>query len=66
LILDGKKVTIDEYQFDIQIMKGSEAVRHYVIKNNGTELLVKQTGNKFVMSISFVDGGIIRFYATRT
>lgn len=46
-------------------MKGSEAVRHYVIKNNGTELLVKQTGNKFVMSISFVDGGIIRFYATR-
>ena len=65
LIIDGKKFSIDEDQFDIQIMRGTESVRHYVIKNNGTELFVKKTGNKFIISISFVDGGIIRLYATR-
>ena len=65
LILDGKKLQIDQTQFDLQLIKGTPSSRHYVIEDDGTELIVKETENKFIISKSFVDGGIVRFYASR-
>jgi hypothetical protein len=65
LITGGTTLKIDQNQFELQIIKGNERSRHYVIKDNGTELMVRQDENMYTFSQSLVDGGLIRYYASR-
>jgi hypothetical protein len=65
LITGGTTLKIDQHQFDLQIIRGNTNSRHYVIKDNGTELMVRQDGNMYTFSQSLVDGGLIRYYASR-
>jgi hypothetical protein len=65
LITSGKTLKIDQEHFELQIIKGNERSRHYLIKDNGTELMVRQDGGNFTFSQTLVDGGLIRYYASR-
>ena len=65
LITSGTTLKIDQEHFELQIIKGNESSRHYLIKDNGTELMVRQDGGNFTFSQSLVDGGLIRYYASR-
>ena len=65
LITGGTTMKIDQNQFDLQIIKGNEHSRYYVIKDNGTELMVREVGNMYTFSQSLVHGGLIRYYASR-
>lgn len=65
LVMDGSTLAIDGVQYELQIIKGSESSRHYVIKNFGTELLIRESNNLFTFSISTTDGGLVRIYTSR-
>lgn len=65
LISGGTTLKIDQHQFDLKIIRGNTNSRHYVIKDNGTELMVRQDGNMYTFSQSLVDGGLIKYYASR-
>jgi hypothetical protein len=65
LISEGKRINLDQDQFDLKVMKGNSSVRHYIVENDGTELIVREAGNNFTISKSFTDGGLIRYYASR-
>lgn len=65
MIIDGKKFYIDQKQFEIQIIKGTSSTRHYVVLDDGTEVIVKEFGSKIIISKSFIDGGLLRFYTSR-
>lgn len=65
LITTGSTLKIDQHHFDLQIIRGNESSRHYLIKDNGTELMVRQDLGNFTFSQSLIDGGLIKYYASR-
>jgi len=64
IIVDGNRLYLGENEiFKLKIIRGNHSTRHYVVEDNGTELIVKQDGTRYTFLISFTDGGIIRFYS---
>lgn len=64
VIVDGNRLYLGENEiFKLKVIRGNASTRHYVIEDNGCELIVKQDGDKYSFLISFPDGGIVRFHS---
>lgn len=64
VIVDGKRLYLGENEiFKLKIIRGNNSTRHYVIEDNGCELIVKQDADKYTFLLSFPDGGIARFHS---
>ena len=62
ILVDGIKFYLGDNVFTLKIIRGTKSSRHYVIEDNGCELIVKQNGTSYSCLVSFTDGGIVRFH----
>jgi hypothetical protein len=66
IIVDGQKLYLgNDNIFTLKIIRGTIKSRHYIITNNGSEVIVNERFEKLTCLVSFPDGGIIRFYGKR-
>jgi hypothetical protein len=63
IVVDGVKLHLGiNDTFKLKIIRGNKSSRHYIIEDNGCELIVKQNGSQYSCLLSFPDGGLVRFH----
>lgn len=63
IVVDGARLYLGvEESFKLKVIRGTKVSRHYIIEDNGCELIVKQNGTQYSCLVSFTDGGVVRFH----